>query len=111
MAKNPMRWNGGRVIAFAFDQFATTEKFECGLNSAFRKARFFRERTQAGRHRLPFCARGPAVKIEINEISGRLAVVAHDVAHQNIEDVVVDRDGFAEARHAKTKKEELAIKK
>jgi hypothetical protein len=27
--------------------------------------------------------------------------VTHDVAHQNVENVIVNRDGFAEARHAK----------
>ena len=33
------------------------------------------------------------------DLTGRLAVVTHQVAHQDIEDVVIDRDRFAETRH------------
>jgi hypothetical protein len=37
--------------------------------------------------------------------------VADNVAHQNVEDIVVDRNCFAETRHTKSKKEERRIKK
>ena len=40
-----------------------------------------------------------AVKIEVNQIRGRLPIVTDDVAHQDIENVVVDGDGFAKSRH------------
>ena len=40
-----------------------------------------------------------AVEMKINQKCGRLAVVTNQVAHQDIEDVVVDRDRFAETRH------------
>ena len=96
--------NGSRVIAFTFDQLTTTEKFQRGLDGAFRQAGFFRERAQTGRHPFPFCARGLAVKMKINKIRRRLAIVPDDVAHQNVENIVVDWDAFAETMHAKSKK-------
>ncbi len=44
-------------------------------------------------------ARGLAVEIKINEIRGRLSIVPDDIAHQNVEHIVVDRNCFAETRH------------
>lgn len=111
MAQNQMRWNGGRVIAFTFDQLASTQKFQRGLDSALRDTGFVCQRAQTGSHRFPLCARSLAVKPQVNKIRGGLAIVTDDIAHENVEDVIVNRDGFAEARHAKIKKEELRIKK
>jgi hypothetical protein len=111
MAEDAMSWDGCRVIAFSLDQLATAQQLERSLDSALRQAGLFRERTQTGRDGSPSCARGLAVKMEKNEIRGRLAIVPNDVAHQNVEDVIVHEDGFAETRHAKSKKEELGIKK
>ena len=37
--------------------------------------------------------------------------MAHDVAHQNIEDVIIHWDRLAESRHQEIKKEELRIRK
>jgi len=49
--------------------------------------------------------------MEIDEVSGWLAVVSDNVAHQDVEDVVVDRDGFAKTRHGKRMKHERKIRK
>jgi hypothetical protein len=111
MAQDSMDWDRGSMDARALDQFTPAEKFERSLDGALREARFFGERTQAGRDRFPLCARGLTVEPEINEIRGRLAIVPDDVAHQDVENVVVDRNNFAETRHAESKKEELRIKK
>jgi len=102
MAKNAMTRQGCRVIALACDQFATPQQFERRLDGALRQTGFFRERTQTGRDRLPFGTRGLSVEIDIDQIRGRLAIVADDVAHQNVHDVIVNRDGFAKARHGKS---------
>jgi hypothetical protein len=37
--------------------------------------------------------------MEVDEIRSRLAIVTDDVAHEDIEDVIVDGDGLAEPRH------------
>jgi hypothetical protein len=37
--------------------------------------------------------------MQINEIRGRLSVVTDDIPHQNIENIVVDRNGGAETGH------------
>ena len=100
MAKNAMTRQGCRVIALGFDQFATPQQFERSLHGALRQTGFFRERTQTRRHRFPFRAGRAAVEVKINKVGGRLAIVADDVAHQNVEDVVVDGNGLAEARHS-----------
>ncbi len=42
---------------------------------------------------------GLTVKIQIDEISRRLAIVADEVAHQDIEHVIIDWNGFAETGH------------
>ncbi len=88
-----------RVFALRFDKLATTQELECGLHGAFGKAGGFRKHAQAGRHRFPSRARGLAVKIEVNQIRGRWAIVPQDIAHQDIEHVIVDRNGFAAAGH------------
>ena len=97
-----MTWQGCRVIALGFDQFATSQQFERSLNGALRETGFFRERTQTRRHRFPFRARRAAVEVKINKVGGWLAIVADDVAHENVHDVIVNRNGFAKARHGKS---------
>jgi hypothetical protein len=69
------------------------------LHGALREAGRFGKNAQAGSHGFPFLACGLAVEVEINEIRGRLAIVAHDIAHEDVEDVVVDGDGLADTGH------------
>jgi len=87
------------VIAGALDQLAAAQEIERGLHGAFGKAGGFREHAQAGRHRFPSRARGLALEMEVNQIRGRLAIVPHDIAHQDIEHVIIDRNGFGAAGH------------
>lgn len=88
-----------------------SQEVEGGLDGALRQARFFRDRTQTGLDRFPSCPRSQAEEMKVDQIRRWLTIVADDVAHQNVEDVVVDRDGFAESGHAKSKKEELRSRK
>ena len=92
--------NRGSVITSGLDQFAAAQKLERGLHGAFREAGRFRERAQTSGDGFPFRAGCLAVEMEINQIRGRLAIVADDVAHQDVEDVVVDRDSFTESCHS-----------
>lgn len=106
-----MRRDGRGVIALALDQLASAQQLERGLDGALRQARFFRERTQAGLDRFPFCPHGPAEEMDVNEIRRRLAIVSDDIAHEDIEDVIVDWNGFTKTRHRESKKEKGRIKK
>ena len=37
--------------------------------------------------------------MQVNKICGRLLIVTDEVAHQNVEDVIVDWNNFPESRH------------
>ena len=93
--------HGGRVIARGLDQFPAAQQLQCGLDGALGEAGCFREGAQAGGDRFPSRARGQAVEINVNEIRRWFLIVPDDVAHENVEDVIVDGDGFAEPRHQK----------
>jgi hypothetical protein len=99
MAKDAMPRNSGGGLARGLDQLAVAQFFQPGLDGAFRKTGRFRQHPQTRGHRLPFSARGLPGETKVNEKSGWLAIVANDVAHQDIEHVIIARDGFTEARH------------
>ena len=99
MSQNAMLRSRRRTVARCFDQLTPPQQIEGGLDRAFRQTGCFRKHAQACRHRFPFLARGLSVEIKINEVSGWLPIVADDVAHQNVEDVIIDGNGFAKTRH------------
>ena len=47
---------------------------------------------------------GAAGKIKVNEEGGRLLIMADDIAHEYVENVIIDRNGLVEARHARKEK-------
>ena len=99
MTPDAMLRRGGGVGAGGIDQLAPAQSFERILDSAFGKPGAFRDLAQAGLNpapALPF--RGP-IKVKVNEKGRRLLIVPDKVAHQDIEHVVVDRDGGGKARH------------
>jgi hypothetical protein len=93
------------------DELTATEKLERRLDPALRQAGIVGERTQAGLDWLPVRARGLAVKKKVNQIRRRLAIVPNDIAQQDVENVIVDRDRFAETRHDEIRNHEGGIKK
>ncbi len=95
-----MTRSGGGVVAGSDDQFAAAQFCEGCLDGAFGKAGRVGKRSYARDDRFPFLSRGLAVKIQINQISGWLLVMPDQIAHQDIENVIVNWDCFAEARHA-----------
>jgi hypothetical protein len=69
------------------------------LNGAFGKPSRFRKSPETCSDWLPPIARRLTIKIEVNEISRRLLIVTDQIAHQDIEDVIVDWDGLFKTRH------------
>lgn len=51
------------------------------------------------------------IKIDIDQKSGWLLIVSDQIAHQDVENVIVDGNGLFEARHARRMKEEVRIMK
>lgn len=99
------------VLAFGLDQLAAAQEFQGGLDSAFRKTGFLGNGPETGRDRLPFYPRGLAVEMKVNKIRGRLPIMADNVAHQDVENVVVDWDRLTESGHDGSRKEEGRIRK
>ena len=94
-----MRRKGGGMFAHGYNQLATTQSLQRSLDRALRETGHFGDRAQTRRNRFPFVSCRLTVKTKINQISGRLAIVANEVAHKNIDDVIVDGDFFPKARH------------
>ena len=69
------------------------------MDRAFGKAGGVGKRSYARDDRFPFLPRGLAIKIQINQISGGLLIVPDQIAHQDVENVIVDGKGFATTRH------------
>ncbi len=87
------------VSAGGENQFAATQTHERRLYSALRQARCVGNHTKTCRHRFPSLPRSLAVKIQINQISGRLLIVPDQIAHQHVEHVIVYGNGLFETRH------------
>jgi predicted enzyme related to lactoylglutathione lyase len=47
--------------------------------------------------------------MQINKVSSRLLIVSDKITHQDIEQVIIDWDGFAKARHGKVTSDERGI--
>ena len=89
----------GGMSAQGFHQLAEMQGSESALDCAFGQAGFFGQHAQAGVDRSPALPSGAAGKIKIDEECRRLLIVSHDIAHQHIQNVIIDRYGLMEARH------------
>src|SRR5262249_45175734 len=87
----------GCVISRSHDQFTATKALKSALNRAFGKPGFVRKRAETCCDGLPIAARGTAIKMQINQKSGRLLVMTNQIAHQDVEHVIVDRDSLFKA--------------
>jgi len=94
----PPRRRGMR--AGGFDQLATAQPSERHLHRTFRQPRSFGDRAQALRDRSPVLSLSRPVEVQIDEKGTRLLIVSDQIAHQNIQNIVVDRDTLAETRHS-----------
>jgi hypothetical protein len=50
-------------------------------------------------HRFPPQTLGLTVKVELDQIGGRLTIMTNQVTQENVEDVIIDGDSLVEARH------------
>ena len=99
MSKNVMTRSRGRTRARAQDQFSPPQMGERGVDRAFGEAGGFSERAKTCRDRPPLFADALSIQIQVNEIGGRFLVVSDQVAHQDIEHIIVNRNGDFESRH------------
>ena len=100
MSHNAVLPHGSGVSTLRVDQLAPAQSFQRSLDRTLGKSGPFRDRAQTERHRSPvLLLRGP-IKMEVNQKSCRLLIMPDQVAHQDVEDIVIDRDGSVKARHA-----------
>jgi hypothetical protein len=84
---------------------------ERNLGCALRQACGISDGSKTCGNGFPMMSHGLAVKVQINKIGSRFLVVPNQVAHQNIEHVIVNRNRLFEARHMERMKEEVKTKK
>ena len=73
---------------------------ERGVHGAFGESSSVCDHAQTGADASPFVSRRFAVKMQVNQVSGWLLIVADQIAHQHIEHVIVDRNGLFETWHS-----------
>ena len=93
--------HGGAMIARCLYELAELQGHECGLHRTFGKPGFVGQHAQACFDRLPALTSGAAGKKQIDEERGRLLIVSDDIAHEHVENVIIDRHGLAKARHGR----------
>ena len=94
-----MTGSGRGVVALSDDQFPAAQCLKGNLDSALREAGRIGKCSYTRDDRLPSFARSLTVKIEINQISGRLLIMSDQITHQHVENVIVNWNGFAKSRH------------
>ena len=91
--------HGGPVRTRSFYQLAILQSGDGALHRTFGQAGFIRQYAEARFDRSPMLAGGASQKIKINEEGGRLLIVPDDIAHEHVENVIIDRNGSVKARH------------
>ena len=81
-------------------QLTETQVGKGALHRAFGKPGFIGQHAQAGFNRSPALASGAPGKIKIDEECRRLLIVADNVAHEHIQNIIIDRYGLMEAGQA-----------
>ena len=94
-----MGWHGGGMSARCLHQLAEMQRGKGALDRAFGKSGFIGQHAQTGIDRSPALARGAPGKIKIDEKCRWLLIVSDDIAHQYIQNVIIDSHGLMEARH------------
>ena len=71
-----MAWGSGGVMRCRPDELAATQVCQCRMGGAFGKPGGIGDRAHTGADRAPFVSCNLAVKMQINQVGGRLLVVA-----------------------------------
>ena len=82
--------HGGPVRVRGFYQLPILQLHDRTLHCAFGKAGFIGQHAQAGFDRLPVLTGGAAGKVEINQEGRRLLIMPDDIAHEHVENVIID---------------------
>ncbi len=90
---------GGSVGARGFYQLPILQSDNGALHRAFGQTGFIGQHAQTGFDRSPVLAGGAPGKIKINEKGSRLLIMPHDIAHEDVEHVVIDWHRSVETRH------------
>ena len=80
-------------------QLAEVQRRKRALHGAFGQAGFIGQHAQAGFDRLPVLACSAAGKIKVNQKGSRLLIMPDDIAHEHVENVIIDRNGSLKASH------------
>jgi hypothetical protein len=86
--------------ALARNESAPAQELERRLDRALGQTRRLCDRAQAGCDRFPTRPRRHPVEVQINEKCRRLPIVPDQVAHENVEHIIIDRDGLSKTGHA-----------
>jgi len=89
----------GAMSTRCLHQLAEVQCSQGALHGAFGKSGFVGQHAQAGINRSPALASGTTGKIKIDEECRRLLIVADNITHQHIQNVIINRDGLMETRH------------
>ena len=89
----------GPMSARCLHQLAEVQCGKGALHRTFGEAGFIGQHAQAGLDRSPALASGAPGKIKIDEECCRFLIVSDKIAHQDIQNVIIDRHRLMEARH------------
>ena len=90
MAQNAMSWRSSHMIGGRRDELPAAQMCERHVDGAFREPCCLGDRPHTGTDVMPFASCGLGVNIEIHYERSRLLIVPDQIAHQNIENVIVD---------------------
>ena len=99
-----MAGSGGGVVAAGDDQFTAAQRCKGDLDCAFGKPGRVGESSDTRADGFPFLPHRLAVKVQVNQICSGLLIVPDQIAHQDVENVVVDGNGLFEARHGRSER-------
>jgi hypothetical protein len=100
VAQNAMPRLCSRVVTYCHDQLAPTKVAEAGLDGALGKSRCLGEHPQTCPDRFPLIPRGLAIQMQINKIRCGLVIVSDKIAHQDVDDVVINWNASFKTRHS-----------
>src|SRR6516162_1776799 len=92
------------VISSRRDKLSTPQMGERRMHGAFRESGSIGNCAHTGADVAPLVSCGLAVKMQINHERGRLLVVPDQIAHEHIENVIVDGNRLFETRHLRRMK-------
>ena len=94
-----MARSGSYVIRCRRNQLSAPQMYERGVDCAFREPRCIGDCAHTSADRSPFVSCSLTVEVQVNHERSGLLIVSDQIAHQHIQDVIVDGNGLSETRH------------